>query len=82
MRTTVRLPDDLLRRARKKAQAEGRTLTGLIEEGMRRVVDRAPGEPPALPPISAERGRVLVDLSSTASVANALDEDVPFEQRR
>jgi len=32
MRTTVRLPDDLLLRAKRKAAEEGRTLTSLIEE--------------------------------------------------
>ena len=37
-RTTVRLPEDLLRRAKRKAAAEGRTLTALIEDGLRRVV--------------------------------------------
>ena len=36
----VRLPKDLLKRARRKAAAEGRTLTSLIEEGLRLVVDR------------------------------------------
>ncbi len=37
-RTTVRLPDDLLRRARKKAAADDRTLTSMIEEGLRLVL--------------------------------------------
>ena len=37
-RTTVRLPPDLLARARRKAAAEGRTLTSLIEDGLRMVV--------------------------------------------
>ena len=37
-RTTVRLPEDLLRRAKRKAAAEGRTLTALIEDGLRLVV--------------------------------------------
>jgi hypothetical protein len=37
-RTTVRLPADLLDRAKRKAAAEGRTLTGLIEDGLRLVV--------------------------------------------
>ncbi len=42
-RTTVRLPKELLRRAKRKAADEGRTLTALIEEGLRRVVsERAP----------------------------------------
>jgi hypothetical protein len=38
-RTTVRLPQDLLVRAKRKAAAEGRTLTSLIEDGLRRVID-------------------------------------------
>ena len=37
MRITVRLPDDLLDRARRKAAAEGTTLTGLLEQGLRLV---------------------------------------------
>ena len=52
MRTTVRLPDDLLDRARRKAAAEGTTLTGLLEEGLRLVLsekkmssDRRPRHP-------------------------------------
>ena len=38
MRTTVRLSADLLRRAKKKAAAEGRTLTSLLEEGLKAVL--------------------------------------------
>jgi predicted transcriptional regulator len=34
MRTTVRLRDDLLKRAKRRAAAEGRTLTSIIEEGV------------------------------------------------
>lgn len=34
MRTTVRINDDLLKRAKKRAAHEGRTLTSLIEEGL------------------------------------------------
>ena len=41
-RTTVRLPDDLLRRAKRKAAAEGRTLTSLIEDGLRLLVADKP----------------------------------------
>ncbi len=38
MRTTVRLPADLLGRAKRKAAAEGRTLASLIEDALRLVV--------------------------------------------
>jgi hypothetical protein len=37
-RTTVRLPAELLKKAQRKAAAEGRTLTGLMEEGLRYVI--------------------------------------------
>lgn len=43
MRTTVHLPDDLLKRAKKKAAEEGRTLTSLLEEGLRIVMGQRLG---------------------------------------
>jgi hypothetical protein len=55
MRTTVRLPEDLLRRAKRKAAAEARTLTSLIEEGLRTVVDKRPRP--------AKRRRVVLPVS-------------------
>ena len=60
MRTSVHLPDDLLERARKKAAAEGRTLTSLIEEGLRTVLAPRPkqGSRPVRvsPPVSKRKG--------------------------
>lgn len=41
MRTTVRLDDDLLRRAKIRAAEEGTTLTALIERGLHAVLDEA-----------------------------------------
>jgi len=38
MRTTVRLPENLLRQAKRKAAEKGQTLTSLIEEGLRIVL--------------------------------------------
>jgi hypothetical protein len=34
MRTTIRINDDLLTRAKKRAADEGRTLTSLVEDGL------------------------------------------------
>lgn len=45
MRTTVRLSNDLLRRAKRKALAEGRTLVSVLDEALRLVPDKPP-EPP------------------------------------
>jgi len=44
MRTTVRLDDDLLRRAKIRAAAQGTTLTALIEAGLEAVLGRAATE--------------------------------------
>ena len=68
MRTTVRLDDNLLKRAKIKAAAEGRTLTDLIEEGLRNVLAQRPDkkkrrlEPL---PVSKQTGGLLpgVDLT-------------------
>ena len=58
-RTTVRLPEDLLQRARRKAAAEGRTLTSLIEDGLRLVTTepkKAEQMPRVLPRVSTATG--------------------------
>jgi hypothetical protein len=70
-RTTVRLPDDLIKRAKRKAAAEGRTLTSLIEDGLRLVIAEKPKAAKAkrsLPPVSKASGGVMpgIDLTSGA----------------
>jgi hypothetical protein len=54
-RTTVRLPEELLRRAKIRAAEEGRTLTSLIEDGLRTVL--ADNKP-------ARRDRIKLPVSS------------------
>ena len=64
-RTTVRLPEELLTRAKRKAAAEGRTLTSLIAEGLRLVVADKPKrsrEKHNDPPISEARGGLMPGL--------------------
>lgn len=54
MRTTIRLPEELLERAKRKAAADGKTLTALIEEGLRAVLAggrRRPASKPERPPM-------------------------------
>jgi hypothetical protein len=41
MRTTVRLDDGLLRQAKREARKRGRTLTSMIEEGLRLTLRRS-----------------------------------------
>jgi hypothetical protein len=79
-RTTVRLPEELLRRAKRKAAAEHRTLTALIEEGLRRVLSESgTAERPKrrMPPVSKVRGglRPGIDLNDTAALQEMDDLD-------
>lgn len=72
-RTTVRLPEDLLRRAKRKAAAEGRTLTALIEDGLRLVVtegDPARKKKRVLPRVSKATGGTWpgIDISNSAAL--------------
>jgi hypothetical protein len=78
MRTTVRLDDGLLEQAKAEARLKQRTLTSLIEEGLRIVLTNgetvAPRKKIVLP-TGRERGGVLpgVDLDSNASLLDVLE---------
>jgi hypothetical protein len=60
-RTTVRLPEELMRRAKRKAAAEGRSLTALIEDALRRVVNEAsePEGKRVMPRVSTATGGLM-----------------------
>lgn len=79
-RTTVRLPEDLVLRAKRKAAAEGRTVTSLIEEGLRLVTAQAgkAAKPTrVLPRVSEATGglRPGVDLTSFSALQELDDRD-------
>jgi hypothetical protein len=65
MRTTVRLRDDLLKRAKRRAAEDGRTLTSIIEEGVALVLAKPRGK---------RRGRVELPIcSATGGVLEGVD---------
>jgi hypothetical protein len=78
MRTTVDLPDELLRQARTRAAEEGTTLTALLTEGLRlRLSDAAPGRKRQRKlPTSVVGGGLQpwIDPSSNASLLDAADD--------
>jgi hypothetical protein len=83
-RTTVRLPEELLRRAKRKAAAEGRTLTALIEDGLRRVISDRKSPQSAkrkMPRVSTAKGAMLpgVDLDKFSSIQAA--DDLAYVER-
>ncbi len=83
-RTTVRLPQNLLDRAKRKAAAEGRTLTALIEDGLRRGVAesrKAPKAKRVLPRISTATGGPMpgIDISDSAALQEM--DDLEYVER-
>ncbi len=77
MRTTVRLPDELLRAAKRRAQQTGRTLTQLLEDCLRAelrqpVAPRRVSEP--LPTYRGDGLRPGVDLSDASALDDLMSE--------
>ena len=77
-RTTVRLPEELLARAKRKAVTEGRTLTSLIEEGLQLVTAEPRTKRAArriIPRVSKAKGGLLpgVDLTSFSAFEEVED---------
>jgi hypothetical protein len=78
MRTTVDLDDDTLRRAKLAATASGTTLSRLIEDAVKAVLNRRPesaGQRVELPVFHGRGVRPGVDLTDSAGLADIMDTD-------
>lgn len=79
MRTTVDLPDELLRQARQRAAEEGTTLTSLLADGLRlRLAPSISGSRRRRKlPVSKLGGGLQpwIDPASNASLLDAADDD-------
>jgi len=75
-RITVRLPKELLERARRKAAAAGVTLTAVIEKGLRLAL-----RPYGPIPVSKATGGTLpgIDISNSAAIQEM--EDMEYVER-
>jgi len=76
MQTTLRLDDELCRRAKAQAAAQGISLTRLVEEAVREHLDRpapAPRRRRLRLPVSAATGGLVPRFSSLAEAADAAD---------
>ncbi len=85
MRTTIALPDQLLKTARREARLRGLTLGRLVEAALRRELSRGSerGPAPAIPIFRGGKGvRPGVDVTSNRALLEALDEGRPIEQIR
>jgi hypothetical protein len=85
-RTTVRLPEDLVKRAKRKAAAEGRTLTSLIEDGLRMAIGegRKLGRRRIMPPVSKATGGLVagIDLTDVSTLQEIDDLDYVKRMKR
>lgn len=78
MRTTIRLEDELLRAAKRRAAETGRTLTALIEDALRQALARpASAGPPARVELPVARGNGVlqpgVDLDDSAALLELME---------
>jgi hypothetical protein len=84
MRTTVRLPDPLMLQVKQEAQRRGRTVTSLIEQGLRLVLAQPqPQEPKkrfTLPVSDVKSGGLMpgIDLNNSVALWDLMDEDERF----
>ncbi len=79
-RTTVRLPSALLDRARKKAAAEGKTVTALIEEGLLLALGhKENGSPVNYPRVSRATGWLNPGINSIRDIEEL--EDIEYVER-
>jgi hypothetical protein len=77
MRTTVRLDDDLLARAKAFAARTGRTLTAVIEDALRAALARERRRPrearPELPTFGSGGTLPGVDLDDSAALLDVME---------
>ncbi len=86
-RTTVRLPRDLVARAKRKALADGRTLTSLIEEGLRLVLGsnkKSAKTNRVMPPVSKATGGPIpgIDLTGFSALQEIEDQEYLDRMKR
>lgn len=79
MRTTLRVDDELLRRAKSHAAGQGRSLTSVFEEALRRLLaesERHAERARVELPVSAASGGVLpgVDLDDSAALLDVMED--------
>lgn len=78
VRTTIRLDDDLLLQAKSFAARQHRTLTSLVEQGLRQLLREAsiPARERTRLPVSTKGGGLVpgVDLDDSAALLDIMDE--------
>ena len=85
MRTTIRIDDDLYRRAKARAAQSGRTVGELIEDAVRAALRPRPRRDVELPPLPVFGGSGVqpgVDLTSNVALRDVMDEPADVDAMR
>lgn len=85
MRTTIRLDDDLYRRAKAEAARSGRPVSEVIEDAVRAALTPRVPEAAALAPLPTHGGsgvRPGVDLTDAGELRAVMDEGEPLDALR
>lgn len=75
MKTTLNIDDTVMQRLREEAARQGRTMSELVEAGLRRILSETPVSPadlPELPRWAGGRGRV--DVADRDALYDAMEE--------
>ncbi len=80
MKTTLEIDENVMRELKKKAAAQGRTMSELVETALRMLLDERPGSK-ELPPLPTwDGGAPLVDVADREALYDLFDEDDPMIQ--
>ena len=75
MKTTLVLPDPIAARLKQEASRRGVTMSALVEEALRVLLDSANGQLPPLPPLPRwHSGGALVDIADRDALYDVIGE--------
>jgi plasmid stability protein len=76
MKTTLNIDDNVMRRLREEAARQGRTMSELVEAGLRRVLSEPDPKTQRLPRLPRWRsGGARVDVADREALYKAMDDD-------
>ncbi|MEX2284646.1 MAG: ribbon-helix-helix domain-containing protein [Gemmatimonadota bacterium] len=74
MRTTLMIPDPLMRRLKREAARQRTTISALVEQALRLLLDPEAHGPTELPPLSGfHGGRARVDVANREALHSEMD---------
>jgi hypothetical protein len=73
MKTTLTIDDGVMARLKRESARTGRTMSDLVEDALRRLLEQAPPAAPLTPLPSFKSGGSLVDISDREALYRAME---------